>query len=139
MYTHAAVASAVRLLRTCIRLHKKVPNRSGIALASWYYIKARKNTLIHERRSDEAVIKMATHSELDNFSVNDLCDFVSQNLPDVVEDHHDILRELQSNKITGRAFLNLTDEDLKELIGPIGDRMALKSIIEGYRPQTEVY
>lgn len=89
--------------------------------------------------SNEATINMATRSEVENFCMKDLCDFLSGKLADVVEDHHDIIRELRRNKIKGWDFIRLTDEELRELIAPIGDCKALKSIIEAYSPQPEVY
>ncbi len=80
---------------------------------------------------------MVTRSEIEGFSVAELCDFIAQNLAHV-EDSTEIQRELELNKITGKAFLELTDEDLREMIRPIGDRKALKSLAKSYQPQPVV-
>ena len=67
-----------------------------------------------------------------------MCGFVSRKLSDVMEDSEEVVDELRRNKISGKAFLILTDEDLRELIQPIGDRKALKALVDSYRPQIAV-
>ena len=44
---------------------------------------------------------------------------------------------LSNNKITGKAFLEVTDE-VQEMVRPIGDRKALKSLVNSYKPQSAV-
>ena len=78
---------------------------------------------------------MATRSELERFSIDELCNFVSRKLSDVIEDSEEVIDELRRNKISGKAFLILTDEDLRELIQPIGNR---KALVDSYRPQIAV-
>lgn len=81
---------------------------------------------------------MATRSEVGSFTVVQLCDFVSRKLQGVVEDAEDLVEELRKNKITGKAFLELTTEDLKEMITPIGDRKALSELKDSYKASTVV-
>ena len=80
---------------------------------------------------------MTTRSVVQGFSTSQLCEFVAQKLEDV-EDATQMLRSLEENKINGKAFLELTDEDLREIVKPIGDRKALKRLASSYMPQPEV-
>ena len=47
--------------------------------------------------------------------------------------HDDVIAKLMDNRITSAVFLDLTDEDLKELASAIGDRIALRKILEQAR------
>ena len=76
---------------------------------------------------------MATHAEVESFNVSQLCDFVSNKLQDVVADTEDVVDELRTIKITGRAFLRLTSEELWEMIRPVGDRKALSELKDSYK------
>ena len=78
---------------------------------------------------------MATRSDVERFTVDELCNFVSCKLGEMVEDAEEVVDELRRNKISGKAFLVLTDEDLREMVGPIGDRKALKALVASYTPQ----
>ncbi len=55
-----------------------------------------------------------------------------------MEDVTDVLRVLEQNKITGKVFLELTDEDLREMVKAIEDRKALKRLADSYKPQPVV-
>ena len=81
---------------------------------------------------------MATCLEIEVYSVSELCEFVAQKLVHV-EDCSEILRALERNRITGKIFLELTDEELQEMVRPIGDRKALKKLANLYKPQPVVH
>ena len=78
---------------------------------------------------------MATRSDVESFTVDELCNFVSRKLGEMVEDAEEVVDELRKNKISGKAFLVLTDEEIREMIQPIGDRKALKALVATYTPQ----
>lgn len=44
------------------------------------------------------------------------------------------IQSLSENRINGKMFLMLSDDELKEMMKPLGDRMALKDIIEKFKP-----
>ena len=72
---------------------------------------------------------MATRLEVEEFSAIELQEFL-QAKQDLAEA---TLTSLVNNRVTGKVFLDLTNEDLKEVVQPLGDRKALKSIIERYQ------
>ena len=74
---------------------------------------------------------MATRSELNQFSCDEMCDLLTRK-GEIEDDTISVFRE---NRVTGRAFLELTDEDLKELVTRIGERKAVKRLLEGYLSQ----
>ena len=78
---------------------------------------------------------MATWANIERYTVDELCDYVSNKWEMSFQDVQEILDELRSNNITGRSFLELTDDELKEMIKPIGDRKALKGILTSYTSQ----
>ena len=59
-------------------------------------------------------------------SVNDLCEFLEIEFPDL-EDH--VLENIKKHKINGQTFLQLKEEYLKEVAPPLGDRLKLKKVI----------
>lgn len=58
-----------------------------------------------------------------NFIISELENDVSNESLDVI----------RSNRINGKVFLTLTDNDLKEIISLLGERKAIKSIINYYK------
>ena len=44
--------------------------------------------------------------------------------------HEDVTSEFIKNRICGQAFLNLSNDDLKELIPVIGDRVCVRGVLE---------
>ena len=60
------------------------------------------------------------------------CDDLSEYL-EVQGAHEDILRALVNNRINGPAFLSLTEDDLKELLPMIGDRIYIREILRKAR------
>jgi len=72
---------------------------------------------------------MATRLEVEDFSATELQEFL-QAKPDLAEA---TLTSLVNNRVIGKVFLDLTNEDLKEVVQPLRDRKALKSIIKSYQ------
>lgn len=50
----------------------------------------------------------------------------------------DILSVLRTNKVTGAAFLELSDEHLKEMFTAVGDRLAVKRVLKKERQHSKV-
>jgi len=44
--------------------------------------------------------------------------------------HEDIIRTFLDNRISGEAFLSLEEDDLKELVPVIGDRIFVKKLLQ---------
>ena len=44
--------------------------------------------------------------------------------------HEDMFTTFKSNRISGKVFLKLSDENLKELIPTVGDRVLVKELLE---------
>ena len=51
------------------------------------------------------------------------------------EVREETLDAIRNNKISGRSFLELTQDDLKELTALIGERKALSRVISSYAPK----
>lgn len=85
------------------------------------------------------MIKMATRLEVENFSGEEpmQLSFPKAHRCGQRSPKHPMRAAKEHNHKT--SILDLTDKDLRELIGPIGDCKALKSINKAYSPQTEVY
>ena len=44
--------------------------------------------------------------------------------------HEDVISTFVSNRISGSTFLKLSDDDLKELVPVIGDRVFVRELLE---------
>ena len=75
---------------------------------------------------------MATAEIIRNYTVNELCDFISVKLEGQVDSSDSIAAKFKENKITGRIFLDLTLDDLREILPLIGERKAVKAIIDSF-------
>lgn len=62
---------------------------------------------------------------LSNYDVDELSDFLLDEGVAI-----DTAKEFERNKIGGKAFLNLTEEDLKELVPLIGLRASIRDILK---------
>jgi len=51
--------------------------------------------------------------------------------------HEDIVRAFSDNRISGEAFLSLEEEDLKELVPVVGDRIFVKKLLQQARKASE--
>lgn len=76
---------------------------------------------------------MATRENVESFTIEEVCELVCNKL-EYREGVDDIVDELRSNYINGKTFLNLSQDDIKEMLRPIGHRKALTAIIQSYRP-----
>ena len=78
------------------------------------------------------ICMMATLQEVQGFSVSELGNFVTSKLEGKVDSPDSIAAVLKENKITGTTFLDLTAEELREMMPTIGDRKELKEIIDSF-------
>ena len=76
---------------------------------------------------------MATKAAIEDFDVEELCDFVAST-GNVSEGG---LQNFQKNLICGSTFFDLDATDLKELFPLIGDRKAVQKLIVSYHPIKE--
>lgn len=75
---------------------------------------------------------MANSEELKTYSVNELSNFISMKLDGQVDSPDLIALKFNENKITGQVFLNLTQDDLREILPLIGERKIVKSLIDSF-------
>ena len=75
---------------------------------------------------------MVTLQEVQGFSCSELGEFVTLKLQGKVDSPQSIAAVLKENKITGKTFLDLTIDELREMIPTIGDRKVLKEIIDSF-------
>lgn len=75
---------------------------------------------------------MATVAEVKGFSVGELVDFITLKLEGKVDSPESIAAVLKENKVTGKTFLDLTTDELREMIPCIGDRKTVKEIIDSF-------
>lgn len=80
---------------------------------------------------------METYEDIAKLSVTELADFLLLKLEGEVESPDIIISKLQDNKITGQLFLTLTQNELQELIPTIGDRRAVKTIIDSFQEPSD--
>ena len=73
---------------------------------------------------------MATRKDFEDFN----CEELEGHLSDVLsgEISSETLEQLKKNKITGKSFLELNDDDLREVAKLLGERKALKRVILSY-------
>ena len=75
---------------------------------------------------------MATMLEIQGFSVSELSNFITLKLEGKVDSPESLAAVLKENKITGKMFLNLSPDELKEMIPIIGERKKIKEIIDSF-------
>lgn len=75
---------------------------------------------------------MESYEDIAKLSATELADFLLLKLEGEVECPDIITGKLEDNKISGQLFLTLTNEELKELIPIIGDRRAVKNVIDSF-------
>ena len=74
---------------------------------------------------------MATKEELEKFSCDELSDYLKK----TNQLSNSAIEILQENRVDGVIFLELTDNDLREIIPTLGDRKHLLKIIATYQPK----
>ena len=76
---------------------------------------------------------MAMKGDMLVFSCDQLYAWLLTNLKDEVGDES--IEELRFQRIDGKAFLELTDDDLRELFPLIGERKAIQRRINSFKPK----
>lgn len=76
---------------------------------------------------------MVTRAEVLVFTPDEVGDLLSSKLQNVGVN---AINSFKSNKISGEIFLELNEEDLKELVQPLGERKSIQKLINSYKPKT---
>ena len=75
---------------------------------------------------------MATVQEVQGYSVCELGNFIMLKLEGKVNSPESIAAVLKENTITGKTFIDLTTDELREMIPTIGYRKVLNEIIDSF-------
>ena len=77
------------------------------------------------------------------FMANEIILFNAPELRDWLETKDDItadiLDTLETNRVNGRALIELSANDLKELFPILGDRKAVQRVVDRLKPQQKVH
>jgi len=73
------------------------------------------------------------YDEIQKFTVTELCSWL-EGKEDITED---IISAVETNRVNGKTFVDLSDGDLKELFSVFGDRKAVQRIVESLKPQPQ--
>ena len=76
---------------------------------------------------------MATLQEVESWGTDNICEMLCQKIDDIDQDTIDAFT---SNKVNGKAFVMLTDSDLRELVPKLGERKQVQKIVESFRPKS---
>ena len=76
---------------------------------------------------------MTTRGEILAFSCDQLYEWLLTNVKDEMGDES--IEEIRFQRINGKAFLELTDDDLRELFPLIGERKAIQRRISSFKPK----
>ena len=79
------------------------------------------------------VIECAIMAELKLLNCEEFSEFLEEQGA-----HEDIIVFFSSNRISGEAFLNLSEDDLKELLLVIGDRVYIRNLLRNARDKTSM-
>lgn len=90
-------------------------------------------TIKREGTFNATIVIMESYEDIAKLSATELADFLLVKLEGEIEFPDIITSKFKDNKITGQLFLALTHEELKELIPIIGDRRAVKSVIDSFQ------
>lgn len=80
-------------------------------------------------------LAMATRSEIENLTAKELRQLISMRDREILEDSLD---SLERNRISGKRFLLLEEDELRELFPLVGERKAIKNLIDSYRSNAQV-
>jgi len=83
---------------------------------------------------------MVSYSEVVNYSVEELASYIGSELEknEYVDCPEAVTTALSKNSISGLIFLKMTNDDLKELMPTMGDRILVKGIKESLCTENEV-
>ena len=76
---------------------------------------------------------MESYDEVQKFTVTELCSWL-EDKEDITED---IITAIETNRVNGKTFVDLSDSDLKELFSLFGDRKAVQRIVASLKPQPQ--
>ena len=72
---------------------------------------------------------MATCEEIESWGTEGVCELLSRKIEDIDKD---TIRAFTSNKVNGKAFVMVTENDLKEVLG---ERKQMQKIVESLHPK----
>jgi len=75
---------------------------------------------------------MATAQEVGNFTTAELGCFIISKLTGKVDMPETIATVMRENKISGKTFLQLNADELREMIPVIGERKAVKELLDSF-------
>lgn len=78
-----------------------------------------------------------TQDEMKKLSPSELCSHLIDALGDSVSGS--VLDSLEEQRVSGASFLNLRDEDLREVASLLGDRVTLRNYIDSFKASTKVH
>ncbi len=76
---------------------------------------------------------MATRAEFERLNATEVKEFLVDLLHDEVQEES--LAVLEDNRVSGKTFFKLDDEDLREIFPLMGERKAIKRTIEEHKPK----
>ena len=80
---------------------------------------------------------MASRPDVSRISVDGVFEYLAQMLDqDIVA--RESIEAFRESRINGESFLELTDDDLRELIPKLGERKAVLRLIKSFRPQQPI-
>ena len=74
---------------------------------------------------------MASRAEVELLSMTEMADLLKENLPSTA-DSEIVAAEFLNNHISGAVFLELKDDELRDLVPCLGDRKEVKRIQDRY-------
>ena len=75
---------------------------------------------------------MATRAEVESLGTEEICDLLAQCIEDI---DPETIATFWRNKINGKAFVLLTESDLRELVSTLGERKNIQGIVESVQPK----
>ena len=72
-----------------------------------------------------ATPKRQTMARIEEMGVDEFCDYLWEQKGF----HSDIVTSFNRNRISGATFLDLNDEDLKDLVPVVGDRVNVRKLL----------
>lgn len=78
-------------------------------------------------------MSLRSREDISDLSVDGVCEYLEQT-DNIERQTVDVFRE---NRINGQSFLDLTDDDLRELVPRLGERKSIKRLVESFNPQHE--
>ena len=77
---------------------------------------------------------MASFNDIKSFSVDELCNWL-EGKEDITTD---TIATMEGNRINGRTFIDLNENDLKEMFPVLGDRKAVERTVKSIKPTPQI-